>query len=567
MAIPYETALAEDFNLGYGTAVVDSPQGGTLTGHKIGIHTFYGLPMVNPSDFSGTDAGAKIQAAHDALNAVSGIGVIDCRGLSGASTASATITLSYNVIMLLPKALTLQGAPGINITADDAKIMGDGFGSVLTGTSGKVAIQVGSQRAHVTSCRIDGGSVGIDVVGSAGENTFRDLFLRNQTTAYIRFGDVGLETTLADIDCATSTGTTTTGILVSRTTSTDTGALYMRNVRVVQQTGGTITTGFNFTSSVASTGLPVLMDQCVADGITADGIKFKNLVGAQLIDSTWVSMQDGSNYPVTVDACGEFYWRGGRVASESSGTNGCFLLQGGTSICRIDGVEPINGPIIHFGTGSPAATTVHLTDSEPRGTNPAYANNLSSLNTASATDSKFGLTVYTEPGGTDDNNTFTIRANAGGTPKKRFYVSAGTLTITSDAGTAIYLLDDTGNIYPRADGTFIIGKIGSNPIIQTDTNDLYLYDRSANDHQFYVGGNRLLSVNATAVSPGTTGQLLGTNAAQWRVYHQVIATASLPAAGASMDGAIIIENAGAGDQNVIIYANAQRFRIDGGTAF
>lgn len=47
----------------------------------------------------------------------------------------------------------------------------------------------------------------------------------------------------------------------------------------------------------------------------------------------------------------------------------------------------------------------------------------------------------------------------------------------------------------------------------------------------------------------------------------VIATASLPAAGAALDGTVIIEDAGAGDRNLIIYAGGQRFRIDGGTAF
>ena len=47
----------------------------------------------------------------------------------------------------------------------------------------------------------------------------------------------------------------------------------------------------------------------------------------------------------------------------------------------------------------------------------------------------------------------------------------------------------------------------------------------------------------------------------------VVATASLPAAGASMDGKYVIEDAGAGDRNLIIYAGGQRFRIDGGAAF
>ena len=45
---------------------------------------------------------------------------------------------------------------------------------------------------------------------------------------------------------------------------------------------------------------------------------------------------------------------------------------------------------------------------------------------------------------------------------------------------------------------------------------------------------------------------------------QVVATASLPAAATAMNGQILIEDAGAGDRNLIIYAGGQRFRIDGG---
>jgi hypothetical protein len=47
----------------------------------------------------------------------------------------------------------------------------------------------------------------------------------------------------------------------------------------------------------------------------------------------------------------------------------------------------------------------------------------------------------------------------------------------------------------------------------------------------------------------------------------VIATADLPAAGASMNGRIVVEDAGAGDRNIIVYAGGQRFRIDGGANF
>lgn len=46
----------------------------------------------------------------------------------------------------------------------------------------------------------------------------------------------------------------------------------------------------------------------------------------------------------------------------------------------------------------------------------------------------------------------------------------------------------------------------------------------------------------------------------------VVARASLPAAGASQDGRILIDDNGTGDRNLMIYAGTQRFRIDGGAA-
>jgi hypothetical protein len=51
------------------------------------------------------------------------------------------------------------------------------------------------------------------------------------------------------------------------------------------------------------------------------------------------------------------------------------------------------------------------------------------------------------------------------------------------------------------------------------------------------------------------------------VDTRVVATASLPVAGAAMDGHVLIEDAAVGDRNLIIYAGGQRFRIDGGAAF
>ena len=46
----------------------------------------------------------------------------------------------------------------------------------------------------------------------------------------------------------------------------------------------------------------------------------------------------------------------------------------------------------------------------------------------------------------------------------------------------------------------------------------------------------------------------------------IVARASLPAAGATQDGLIIVDDNGAGDRNLMVYAGTQRFRIDGGAA-
>jgi len=48
---------------------------------------------------------------------------------------------------------------------------------------------------------------------------------------------------------------------------------------------------------------------------------------------------------------------------------------------------------------------------------------------------------------------------------------------------------------------------------------------------------------------------------------QTVATASLPAANASRNGVVLIEQAGANDHNLIIYAGGNRYRVDGGSPF
>lgn len=92
-----------------------------------------------------------------------------------------------------------------------------------------------------------------------------------------------------------------------------------------------------------------------------------------------------------------------------------------------------------------------------------------------------------------------------------------------------------------------------------------------------IGAGAAALTNASTVkiisapSGATNNYALWVDAGRVRIDEdliiQVLATASLPAAAAAQDGRIIIEDAGAGDRNLIIYAAGQRFRIDGGAAF
>lgn len=95
-------------------------------------------------------------------------------------------------------------------------------------------------------------------------------------------------------------------------------------------------------------------------------------------------------------------------------------------------------------------------------------------------------------------------------------------------------------------------------------NDLSRFTRTT----FPPGLKPASVTNAQILAHSSNGSLPvlvgGTSAA---IINPVIATASLPAAGATNDGLVVIEDAGAGDRNLIVYAGGQRFRIDGGAPF
>lgn len=86
MALVRETLLKQDLELGYGTAFRTADNGGSLTGDKIGIHTFLGDAYLSAADFNGANVGERIAAAYAALPSTGGI--IDARDDEGDQTIS-----------------------------------------------------------------------------------------------------------------------------------------------------------------------------------------------------------------------------------------------------------------------------------------------------------------------------------------------------------------------------------------------------------------------------------------------------------------------------------------------
>jgi hypothetical protein len=123
----------------------------------------------------------------------------------------------------------------------------------------------------------------------------------------------------------------------------------------------------------------------------------------------------------------------------------------------------------------------------------------------------------------------------------------------------------TGDFPARAAvGTGVTGDIAG-------LNNLYALDTSAHVIQLDGDKVRFFADTGLTVNQKYTrterAYIDSTGIHTTRLHIDVVPTASLPAPGASQDGRILIEDAGAGDRNLIIYAGGQRFRIDGGAAF
>jgi hypothetical protein len=181
---------------------------------------------------------------------------------------------------------------------------------------------------------------------------------------------------------------------------------------------------------------------------------------------------------------------------------------------------------------------------------------------------------YTNVGGTDAPTYLTIRADING----HLANSKGDADFTIVQGDANIIPLETTYTAPRTGNLPVdLGKLFNGLRYRVYSDGAV---NGANTFTLAASGNTKAVIRGPygyvdvewrrdPVSPGTAHlgwKVIGSGSVRPGAIP-VVPTASLPAAAAAMDGVLLAEDAGAGDRNLILYAGAQRFRIDGGAPF
>lgn len=204
----------------------------------------YSLNSVRMADqFSGANAAAKIQAAHDDLSSAGG--VIDARALTGSQSGTSTITISKPVTILVgPTTLTSSASPVINFAsgAGGSSLIGiertssilrtsHGTGDILQfnqGSGAYISIQNLGFRATVSRT----GGAAINIVNGAAhirhiriDTTYDGINLK-QTTANAQVNDVWMGAGL------TAGGSWNSGIYIGNVASSTVTSSHFHNVLI-----------------------------------------------------------------------------------------------------------------------------------------------------------------------------------------------------------------------------------------------------------------------------------------------------------------------------------------------
>jgi hypothetical protein len=172
-----------------------------------GANWAYRYPVAVAEDFTGADAGARIQAAINALP--NARGTVDARGFEGAQSAAATITIPANVRLLLGNTtLSSSQNPVLDITGNGASLLGYSWdeinGTVINNTGIGTTLRIGTgvaiRNLLVQDMALEGGNVaGFGIAtNNGGDMVLKQLRIIRHLNDSIRI-TAGIHTKIEDV--------------------------------------------------------------------------------------------------------------------------------------------------------------------------------------------------------------------------------------------------------------------------------------------------------------------------------------------------------------------------------
>jgi hypothetical protein len=344
-----------------------------------------------------TDDTSAIQAAIDAAEAGEGIVV-----LSAATYVVSALTIDDRVkIIGDARRTTVLQASGtgsgsvidVAPAADDVVYI-ENLALDLSGEATATGISLSNmQRAKLRELYISNGAVGIQV-DTSGTCFFEHLRLLDQTTSGIVLdGDGGVEHYFTDVHIEVFNVTSSIALSITRTTTTDLGALYFTNLRIVRSGAGVLPYGVKINCSGGTTTIPVFMSPgCVIDGVGTTSLWMIN-VAQTFIQGSWMTSTGG--HAIEIDGASDHHIIGNNLTSIN-------LLNAPTAITialnRIGGTYAINV--------DPASPPTLLTVFQNRCVQ-TLTNDFEVLNNASAVLAALPFRIYTH-GDTNASDTLAL---------------------------------------------------------------------------------------------------------------------------------------------------------------
>lgn len=266
------------------------------------------LPVVDVHDTSMASSGTTKKVTVGALTGLAPSG--DTSGATDSSNISGLISLGGKV----PLQAGAWYVSGVTVGTGSVTIQGAGFGTVINVPASDTAFTISNVSELLFSgmaFSLGSSSRGIQVNGAANSR-FSDLYFTGSSASggVSVNGDDNTEQTWTDVTFSAVGGT---AFGYTRTTTTDTGGMYLERVRAVNPPTSA-SHGFSFTSSAGSpTQVFAYFLNCSADSYSNDAWRFSNVSGVQA-DNAWGTLGGSANSgqcPLHITGGGNIRFLGG----------------------------------------------------------------------------------------------------------------------------------------------------------------------------------------------------------------------------------------------------------------